>query len=71
MNFEHILQASGNLTRKKIGVSLKATKTQIMSIFSDHIFIEIALVVSHGDRLGNKDCHQQYFVTYSFAGCII
>lgn len=55
MNFEHILQASGNLARKKIGVSLKATKTQIMSTFSDHIFIEIALVGSHGNRLGNKD----------------
>lgn len=55
MNIEHLLQASGNLTRKNIGVSLKATKTQIMSIFSDHIFIEIALVVSHGNGLGNKD----------------
>lgn len=31
-----------------------------MSIFSDHIFNEIALVVSHVDGLGNKDCHQQY-----------
>lgn len=51
MNFEHILQASGNLARKKIGVSLKATKTQIMSTFSDHIFIEIALVGSHGNGL--------------------
>lgn len=40
---------------KKIGVSLKATKAQIMSIFSDHIFIEIALVGSHGNGLGNKD----------------